>query len=417
MKVRHSPRSNLTKDRLQKEALCAQLLRAVALVTGETANIRDTIQGFLRKICDTTRWPVAHTRILSQHDVVEERLPADIWYVASGERFEPLRQAINANGLRGANAWHVRMLKTARPIMLSDLAQEPDFSGRQAAHDLGLKSALGIPVLAGERLKAVCEFFSYDPIQGDGLWEEVMASIAAALARTIEHRWFQQSLNAMRGKLLNLQDAERRRLARELHDSTGQNISLIIINMDTLERENPNLAPAARARLAECGDLARKSLQEIRTFSYLLHPPMLDEFGVITALRVFVEGFSERSGIAVDLDLPERAVRLPRDLEVTIFRVVQESLSNVHKHSHSATAKVRMSFDRDRVALTVEDEGSGLPRETEPGLHPLKIGVGIGGMLERVKQCGGQLKLSPRSKGTQLEVSLPLPELAKAVHA
>ena len=121
-----------------------------------------------------------------------------------------------------------------------------------------------------------------ESLQEDVLWQEVMTSVAATLAHTVERKSFKWALRVMRGKLFNLQDDERRRLARELHDTTAQNISIMIINMDTLKREAVGLTSAERARLAECGDIARQSLQEIRSFSYLLHPPMLDDFGVVT---------------------------------------------------------------------------------------------------------------------------------------
>lgn len=164
----------------------------------------------------------------------------------------------------------------------------------------------------------------------------------------------------------------------------------MIINMDTLKREAAGLTSAERAKLAECADMARQSLQEIRSFSYLLHPPMLDDFGVVTALRLFVQGFSERSGIAVELDVPERSVL---------------------KHSQSSTATVRVAFGGSRITITVEDQGKGLPPTA------LKIGVGIASMQERVRQCGGQLKLTRRTKGTELQVTLPVPEAAEVAGA
>jgi len=221
----------------------------------------------------------------------------------------------------------------------------------------------------------------------------------------------------MTGKLLNLLDDERRRLATELHDTTAQNISSIIMDLDLVGMEIGELRPSAHAKLSECAALARQSLQEIRTFSYLLHPPMLDELGVIPALRIFVEGFSKRSGLHVDLELPERSIRMPRDLEIAIFRVVQESLTNVRKHSQSPTATIRVRFEASTVTILVEDEGTGISRPSEGGPLLAKIGVGIGSMRERVKQCGGQIAISSRAKGTVIEVSLPVPEAAKAAMA
>jgi signal transduction histidine kinase len=396
----------------RKATLCTRLLGAVGALAAQAADVKDIIQLFLRNVCEITGWPVAHTRILRQGLFYEDRVPADIWYVGSGHRSELLRQAVELDTRRSETAWPNGI---GKPILLSNLSEQAQTPGAEVVG--ALKSGVAVPVSVGDKLRGISEFFSYEDLELDPLWEEVMTTIAATLASAIEHRWFEESLNEMRGKLLNLQDVERRRLARELHDTTGQNISLMIINMDSLERESLGFAPAIRSKISECGELARRSLQEIRTFSYILHPPMLDELGVIAALRVFVEGFSERSGIAVDLDLPDRTVRLPRELELTIFRVVQESLSNVRKHSHSPTARVRMSIDRSKIVLTVKDKGTGFHDQQDYPAQPAKIGVGIGGMLERVQQCGGQLKISPGPDGTQVEVTLPLPPIAKAAKA
>jgi len=398
-----------------KEPIYAKLLRTAKVATEEAASVADVLLLGLRRVCDCTQWPFAHARILAQDDALDARGAKEVWHVPFLEPRGFRDKALRMNRLRSGIDWRLRMVSTARPVVLGDLERDLDLNGQRAARELGLRSAVGMPVLAGENVKAVCEFFSCGSIQQDALWEEVFAAIGAALGHVIELQRSRERLRELTGRLLALQDNERRRLARELHDTTGQNLSMIVINIDLLGRE-PSLSPAVRSQLAECADLARSSLQEVRTFSYVLHPPMLEELGVFPALRLFIEGFSERSGILVDLDLPQRSIRMPQDIETTIFRVVQESLSNVRKHSHSSTAKVRISLDPGSIAITVEDHGSGLPKPME-GASPAKIGVGIGSMQERVKLCGGRFQLHSLPTGTQLEVSLPLSQTAKAATA
>jgi signal transduction histidine kinase len=399
-----------------KESLYAKLLRAAKLAAEDAASVADVLRLCLNRVCECTQWPFAHAHILTQDNDLGVRGAKEVWRVPflDPQRFRD--RALRMNRLRSGTDWRMQMVATARPAVLSDLERDLDHKGQLAARELGLKSALGMPVLAGENIKAVCEFFSCDAIHQDVLWEEVFAVMGDALAHAIEMNRSRERVREMTGRLLTLQDDERRRLARELHDTTGQNLSMLVLNIELLAREKfPT--PEARAKLAECGDLARTSLHEVRTLSYVLHPPMLDELGVFPALRAFIEGFSERSGIAVDLDLPTRAFRMPRELETTIFRVVQESLSNVRKHSHSSTARVRVALNSDGVFITVEDNGSGLPPSADPESHPMKIGVGISSMQERVKHCGGRFQLHSRSTGTQLEVSLPLPQTARAATA
>jgi two-component system, NarL family, sensor kinase len=155
--------------------------------------------------------------------------------------------------------------------------------------------------------------------------------------------------------------------------------------------------------------LGREALKELRTLCYRLHPPMLDELGLIPAVQAFVEGFSLRSGIRVDSEMPDTFPRLAKDLEVTLFYVVQEGLTNVQRHSHSSRAKVCLKSDSKRAIVNVENEGSGLPPLSAGGLKSTKIGVGIGGMRERVIRLGGQVHIYSRAKHTILEASLPLP--------
>jgi signal transduction histidine kinase len=416
LKPHKAYRSKPEAEPPSKEPAYARLLRTAKVAAGETATLADALLLCLRRVCDCTQWPFAYARILGQDDVLDGRGAREVWHVPFLEPRGFRDKALRMNRLRSGVDWRLRMLSTARPIVLCDLEHDLDLNGQHAARELGLRSAVGMPILAGETIKAVCEFFSGGSFQQDDLWEEVFASIGITLGQSIELHQSRKRLHEMTAGLLSLQDDERRRLARELHDTTAQNVSMIIINIDTLNKE-PFPSAVARAKLAECAELARRSLQEVRTFSYVLHPPMLEELGVFAALRMFIEGFSERTGILVDLDLPDRPIRMPRDLETTIFRVVQESLLNVHKHSHSSTARVRISLDSCGIEVIVEDEGSGFPPAAEHSSIPAKLGVGIGSMQERVKLCGGRFQLHSKPNGTQVEVRLPLRQGAKAASA
>jgi signal transduction histidine kinase len=399
-----------------KEPLYAKLLRAAKVATEDAASVADVLRVCLNRVCDCTQWPFAHARILTEEHELGGRSPKEVWRVPFLDPRRFRDKALRMNRLRSGIDWRMQMVTTARPTVLFDLEQELDSKGQHAARELGLRSALGMPVLAGENVTAICEFFSCDVIPQDVLCEEVFAAIGDALAHAIEMKQTRERLHEMTGRLLTLQDDERRRLARELHDTTGQNLSMLVLNIDLLARgQFP--AEEMHAKLMECGDLARASLQEVRTFSYTLHPPLLEEVGVFSALRTFIEGFAERSGILIDLELPDRSVRVPRHLETTIFRVVQESLSNVHKHSHSPTARVCVAVGPDGVLIQVEDDGTGLPPSTELTELPAKIGVGIGSMQERVRHCGGRMQLHSHGAGTQLEVNLPLRQAAHAATA
>ena len=162
--------------------------------------------------------------------------------------------------------------------------------------------------------------------------------------------------------------------------------------------------------LTESIALAEQSMNEIRTVSYLLHPPFLDEAGLLSALRWYAGGFAERSGIKVDLDLPESLERLPRDTETVLFRIVQEALTNVHRHAGSQTARIRLRRDPQVLALEIEDRGHGIPNALLTHIRSGGGGVGIAGMYERIEQLSGRLEIASSDHGTTVRFRLPLGE-------
>lgn len=220
-------------------------------------------------------------------------------------------------------------------------------------------------------------------------------------------------LRELTGRLMQFQDDERRRIARELHDSVGQSLAALIMNLNTVRTDIDRLSQTAKA-VSDSVGLAQEMTKEIRTVSYLLHPPLLDEAGLSSALRWYVEGFSERSKIKVDLDLPEDFGRLPQDMEIAIFRTVQECLTNVHRYSASSVARIQLARSAAEIHLKVQDQGIGIPADklqeiTEVGTP----GIGIRGMRERMRQLGGQLEIRSDGQGTTLEARLPFAMPAK----
>jgi PAS domain S-box-containing protein len=219
-----------------------------------------------------------------------------------------------------------------------------------------------------------------------------------------------EALRQLSGRLLRLQDEERRRIARELHDTTAQSLAALAVNLAVVKDSAPDLSPRARTCLSESLELAEGCLREVRTLSYLLHPPLLEEAGLGSALRWFVDGYTQRTGIDVDLEMPPELTRLPGDVELALYRVVQEGLTNIHLHSGSKKAHVCLTCLPAQAVLTVADEGRGMP----PGLlerggrRGAKLGVGIPGMRERIRQLGGQFEIVSGSKGTTLTASVSL---------
>lgn len=226
--------------------------------------------------------------------------------------------------------------------------------------------------------------------------------------RTAELRSAEAGLRMLSGRLMQLQDEERRRIARELHDSSGQALAALSMCLSMVERDKAKLSERASRNLSDATRLVRELSQELRTMSHLLHPPLLDEAGLESALRWFVEGFAQRSGIEVNLDLAPDLGRLPKEMEIAVFRIVQESLANVHRHSGSKTADVRVARGSQKVTLEIRDEGRGLVADGKPSSAPSLPGVGIQGMRERVRQLGGNFEIHSDHGQTLVRAEIPL---------
>jgi signal transduction histidine kinase len=226
--------------------------------------------------------------------------------------------------------------------------------------------------------------------------------------RTAELDTANQTLRRLSARLLQLQDEERRRIARELHDSVGQMLAALSMNLAGV-RADIDLLTKTTAVLTDSEDLVREMSKEVRTISHLLHPPLLDEAGLASALRWYVDGFAQRSKIEVDLDCPNDFGRLPRIVETAAFRLVQECLTNIHRHSGSPTAKIRLRHSDHQVTVEIEDKGKGIPADKLEEMASIGIpGVGITGMRERVRQLGGTLDIGSSGSGTTVRAHLPV---------
>lgn len=215
-------------------------------------------------------------------------------------------------------------------------------------------------------------------------------------------------------RLLQVQDEERRRIARELHDSSGQITAALGMTLSSMAAQLQLSGTGPVKEIEDSLQLVQQLSQEIRTMSYLLHPPLLEERGVQGALEWYVQGFKERSGIDMQLEIPDGFERLPPEMELVVFRMVQEALTNVHRHSGSKRGAIRVSRTDGQIFLEIEDFGCGMSPERLAEIESKGAGVGLQGMRERVRQFQGELKIHSDSGGTRLCVVLPLPRVAKS---
>jgi len=242
----------------------------------------------------------------------------------------------------------------------------------------------------------------------DGLDIQVRARTQELEQRNAEILQQSEQLRELSNRLLKTQDDERRRIARELHDSAGQLITVLGMNLAGIAQrvgQNPSLSETVE----DTQNLVQQLSREIRTTSYLLHPPLLDENGLSQAIHWYMQGLKERSDLDIELSVPENFGRLPADLELTIFRIVQEGLTNIHRHSGSKTATIRLSRSADSVLLRIEDHGKGISPEKLAALRAQRTGVGITGMRERVRHLKGVMDIQSNGTGATISVTFPVP--------
>ena len=245
------------------------------------------------------------------------------------------------------------------------------------------------------------------------LEEQVRARTEELEVRNAEVMQQSERLRDLSTRLLQAQDDERRRVARELHDSAGQILAGLSLELATIAKSSPENAPLIAEAIEHSQQLVVELTEGIRTMSYLLHPPLLDETGLEEALRCYVRGLGERSGLEVALEIPGDFERLSSEAELVIFRIVQEALTNIHRHSHSRTALIRIGRDATSVSVEVQDCGQGIPRRKLSEIQSHGSGVGIRGMRERVRQLKGEMKIESDARGTTVAVTFPVAEVVR----
>lgn len=304
------------------------------------------------------------------------------------------------------------LLKNDIAIVLMDVSM-PELDGFELAKMIRQHPRFqntAIIFVSGIRLSDLDRLKGYEHGAVDYISVPVVPDLLKAKVRVFAELYRKsRQLEILNESIIRLQDEERKRIARELHDSVGQLLAAISMNIGFVEAERHRLSPDVAKRVTENNLMVQEITRQIRTISHLLHPPLLDEVGLASALRCYVEGFSERSRIDVKLDMPSELPRLPEEIELSIFRMVQECLTNVHRHSGSSTAAIRVVQEDSRVRVEIEDNGKGISGDKELAFGAkAQPGIGIRGMRERLRQLNGTLEIGSKGCGTLVTATIPI---------
>jgi len=397
---------DITENWRRRKSL--KLLHDVALATGEARSIEDAAEVCLGAICREVGWCAGHVYLMNTETGSGAGI-RDVWFYKNAKcaaifrAFCELRPAAFETSVAGL------ALKADKPVWTTDMVHAPEWLAGLAAQ-AGLATAFGMAVPAGNNILVAFEFFLEQSVEQDGWFETLIAGVGNHMARVFERTAAQEAHRRLSVTLLRTQDEERRRISRELHDEIGQYLSGVRLCLNRAVREAGELAPAAAAALEEAGDIVERCVAETRTLSQLLHPPLLDELGLASATRWYAEGFASRSGVKLDLRISPAIGRLDDDIELALFRVIQESLNNIHRHSGSQTATIKIELEARRVRVEIGDQGKGMGHFPigMPAIEGPTAGVGITGMRERMKDLGGTLDIFSDDRGTTVRAIAPL---------
>jgi signal transduction histidine kinase len=353
---------------------------------------------------------------LQQYESAKKEVSEDLLRVRDLTRDNPVQQK-NFNELEDLVNQRIALLQTSLDTRASG---KPDADLQRSVSLENTKLAAGVASVITEMQKQEDILLAARKKASSSLFAAILWIFGAMLASAVVLLWIHyRLLNQELGKredaengarqlsvrVLELQDEERRKFSRELHDGLGQNLSVAKMVALSLVEKHPGDRNAQ-----ELIDLLERSIQETRTISYLLHPPMLDELGIASAASWYVEGFSQRSGMQISAKIADRMGRLPRPAELVLFRVLQESLTNVHRHAKSTRVDVELHVSDGKAVLRVRDYGIGIPAEklTDFWSNGTQVGVGLSGMRERIREHGGKFEIRSSENGTELLVTIPI---------
>jgi len=399
-----------TEIKLEKEGMFNQLLTDVAVASNEATAMENASKVCLDRVCKLTGWPIGHLYVVNENS--SGLTPSGIWHLDDPDRFSVFKEVTEATSFSPGEGLPGRVLSSGQPAWIVDVNKDPNFPRARHVDNLGVKAGFGFPILMGENIVGVLEFYSPEAVEPDEKLLDIMSNIGTQLGRVSERyqagkklKTSEQELRDLYNRLEAVREEERTRIARDIHDELGQMLTALKIDLSWLEKKLDGKQATVRDRAKTMSHLLDKTIKSVQEISTHLRPEVLDMLGLTEAIEWQVQEFQKRTGTECSMSSGTGDLDLDTDLSTAVFRIFQETLTNVARHAAASELNIEFYKKDGELVLKVTDNGKGIPEDKIS--HPKSLG--LLGIRERALLWDGQVKISGvQGQGTTVVVKIPL---------
>ena len=388
-------------QRLNDEAEGSKLVKAIAMASNETRAIDDTLYFCIERVCKFADWPLGHLYLTAEKPA-SGLIPTEIWHVGDPGKFDVFQKITEDTPMESGVGLPGRVLASGEPEWIIDVTKDPNFPRAKQVENIGVRAGFAFPILIGREVVGVMEFFSTKAAEPDKEMLAIMAQIGTQLGRVLERKraldqsqTSQEQLRNLYHRLQEVREEERTRTAREVHDHLSQLLTTIKLELSLLDKKLTHSNPGIKESTQQLLDMSDDAIQSVQRIAMDLRPPILDDLGLSEAIEWQVKEFKGRTGIHCQFHNQMNGIELDLERSTTLFRIFQETLTNIVRHSQATKVGVRLYTSEKNISLQVEDNGCGITADQIQNLRSL----GLLGMRERAMVWGGNIQISGAPKG------------------
>ena len=388
-------------QRLNSEADSSKLVKAIAIASNEARAVNDTLYFCIERVCKFAGWPLGHLYLAAEKPA-SGLIPTEIWHVGDPGKFDVFQKITGDSPMQAGIGLPGRVLASGEPEWIIDVTKDLNFPRARLAENIGVRAGFAFPILIGREVVGVMEFFSTKAAEPDKEMLAIMAQVGTQLGRVLERKRAldqseisQEQLRNLYHRLQQVREEERTRTAREVHDHLSQLLTTIKLELSLLDKKLARNGPGTQESILQLLEMSDDAIQSVQRIAMDLRPPILDDLGLAEAIEWQVKEFMTRTGIHCQFLDQMNGFELDLERSTTLFRIFQETLTNIVRHSQATQVSVKLHFCKENINLEVQDNGCGITAEQIQNLRSL----GLLGMRERAMVWGGYVKIEGVSKG------------------